>query len=163
MIVVSDSSPLRYLILIEQIHLLPVLYDDIFVPPGVINELTQPDTPLSVRNWVGRPPAWITVRSPRPPLPSFTLQLGLGECEAIALAEQIGADALLADDGSARREAARRRIPVQGTLGILDLGAERGLVELPGALSNLLSTNFRASGRLIQFFLDRDARRRAGN
>jgi len=29
MIVIADSSPLRYLIVIEQIHLLPLLYGNI--------------------------------------------------------------------------------------------------------------------------------------
>jgi predicted nucleic acid-binding protein len=159
MIVVADSSPLRYLILIEEWRLLPLLFADILTSPGVITELSQPDTPLPVRVWIERLPAWIAVRSPRTPLPAFPFQLGVGECEAIALVEELSADALLADDGAARREASRRQIPVQGTLGILDLAAQNGFVEMPVALDKLLSTNFRASRKLIQFFLDRDARR----
>jgi predicted nucleic acid-binding protein len=41
MIVIADSGPVRHLIVIEQIHLLPALYGRILFPPGVANELTQ--------------------------------------------------------------------------------------------------------------------------
>jgi predicted nucleic acid-binding protein len=86
--------------------------------------------------------------------------LGLGEREAIALAEELDADALLVDDEAARIEAQRRHIPIQGTLGILDLAAEHGLIDMPDAIQRLLQTNFRASKKLVDFFLARDVRRR---
>ena len=57
-------------------------------------------------------------------------------------------------------EAARRKIPVQGTLGILDLAAEHDFIDFSKALNKLMRTNFRASTKLIQFFLDRDALRK---
>ena len=50
--------------------------------------------------------------------------------------------------------------PVEGTLGILDLAAEHGLADFSDAVGRLMQTNFRASGKLIQFFMDRDARRK---
>ena len=161
MIVIADSSPLRYLVLIEEVHLLTALYGSIVIPPGVVRELTQPDTPEPVRTWMEQPPEWIVVKSPRLPLPIFSSDLGLGECEAIALAEELGADALLVDDGAARTEASRRKIPIQGTLGILDLAAEHGLADITGAIERLRGTNFRASKKLIQFFLDRDVQRKS--
>ena len=76
------------------------------------------------------------------------------------MAEELDADALLVDDEAARIEASRRNIPIQGTLGILDLAAEHGLADLPDAIQRLQGTNFRASRKLIQFFLDRDAQRK---
>jgi predicted nucleic acid-binding protein len=160
MIVIADSGPLRYLVLIEEASLLNVLYGGIVIPPGVVSELTQPDTPQSVRIWMEQLPAWIVVRSPSLPLPIFPSSLGLGECEAIALAEELHADALLVDDEAARIEASRRNIPIQGTLGILDLAAEHGFADLSDAIQRLQRTNFRASRKLIQFFLDRDAQRK---
>jgi predicted nucleic acid-binding protein len=33
-IVVADASPLRYLILIEEVRVLPALYGRVIVPPG---------------------------------------------------------------------------------------------------------------------------------
>lgn len=160
MIVIADSSPLRYLVLIQQVHLLPVLFGTIVIPPGIVDELTRKATPPPVRFWMEHLPEWVAVRSPRVPLPIFPSVLDLGEQEAIALAEELAADLLLADDGAARREAARRKIPVQGTLGILDLAAGHGLVDFPDAARRLTETNFRASGKLIQFFMDRDALRK---
>jgi predicted nucleic acid-binding protein len=39
MIVIADSSPLRYIVLIQEVHLLPTLYGTIVLPPGVVTEL----------------------------------------------------------------------------------------------------------------------------
>ncbi len=124
MIVIADSGPLRYLVFIEQVHLLPLLYGKIVVPSGVAHELTQAATPALVRAWMEQSPEWMTVRSPRTALPELSPLLGAGEREAIALAEELAADVLLVDDEAARLEACRRNIPVQGTLGILDIAAE---------------------------------------
>ena len=160
MIVVADSSPLRYLVLIEEIHLLQKLHGLIIIPPAVLKELTQNSSPQLVRMWMEHLPEWVTVKHPHLPLPTFAFGLGLGEREAIALAEELAADVLLADDGAARMEAVNRNIPVQGTLGVLDLAAEHGLVDFENVVEKLRNTNFRASKKLIQFFTERDAQRK---
>jgi hypothetical protein len=43
MIVVADTTPLRYLVVIECDHLLPVLYGRVFIPPAVAqkNSITR--------------------------------------------------------------------------------------------------------------------------
>ena len=161
MIVIADSGLLRYLIVIEHIHLLPMLYGRILFPPGVASELTQAATPEPVRIWLNHLPEWAAIQSPQSSASAFPSALGLGEREAIALAEEVGADVLLVDDEAARIEAGRRLIPVQGTLGVLDLAAEHGLLsDLPDAIERLKKTNFRGSGNLLDFFLERDAARK---
>ena len=45
MIVVADASPLCYLILIDEVRVLPVLYGQVIVPPGVVTELNHDRTP----------------------------------------------------------------------------------------------------------------------
>lgn len=65
MIVVADASPLRYLILIEHVHLLPVLYGRVVVPPAVITELNQERTPDLVQAWLSNRPEWLQVQAPR--------------------------------------------------------------------------------------------------
>lgn len=108
-------------------------------------------------------PQWATIQSPQNSLPMFPAALGRGEREAIALAIELGADVLLADDEAARAEARCRRVPVQGTLGVLDLAAEHGLLpDLSGAIEAQRNTNFRASRKLFDFFLERDAARNRG-
>jgi predicted nucleic acid-binding protein len=161
MIVIADSSPLRYLIVIEQVHLLPLLYGRIVIPSSVERELTRTATPQPVVTWMEHLPGWVTVKSPQNPQTALASILGLGEREAIALAEELAADVLLVDDEAARVEAVRRNIPVQGTLGLLDLAAEHGLLaDLPGTIQRLQSTNFRASKKLYAFLLERDALRK---
>jgi predicted nucleic acid-binding protein len=146
MIVIADSSPLRYLILIGRVELLASLFEHVIAPPGVVKELSHPSSPAPVRTWSASTPSWLTVRSPRGHDSSLSINLGLGESEAIALAEETQADALLTDDRAARREAEGRGIRVQGTLGILDLAAQIGLIDFPSAIEQLRSTTFAPAG-----------------
>ena len=59
MIVIADSTPLNYLILIHQVDLLPQLFDRILIPPAVFEELQHQETPGVVRRWVSDPPLWL--------------------------------------------------------------------------------------------------------
>lgn len=151
MIVVADSGPLHYLILIEQTELLHRLYGQVFVPDAVASELESAGSPPAVSAWISRPPSWVTV-TPVPPeqLESVTDDLDSGERAAIALAGAIHADLLLIDDAAGRAEARRRNLRVTGTLGVLRAGAERGLVDVPDALSRLRTTSFYADETLIR-------------
>jgi len=107
MIVIADSTPLNYLILIHQVDLLPRLFDRILIPPAVFEELQHQETPDVVRRWIAGPPSWLQVQA-LSSVPDPTLGfLDAGEREAIALAEELQADQLLLDDADARREAAR--------------------------------------------------------
>lgn len=157
MIVIADTSPLHYLILIEHTHVLHALYGRVLIPPAVASELNQERTPEMIRTWLARRPDWLEVRSPKNSLSEILRDLGDGEREAIALAEELGADALLLDDRPARYEAERRHLIVLGTLRVLADAAQHGLANLRLALTRLRETNFRASPELIQALLDRDA------
>lgn len=55
MIVVSNTSPLNYLILIEQVDVLSKLYERVLVPEVVASELSRPATPERVRDWIAEP------------------------------------------------------------------------------------------------------------
>ena len=96
MIVVADASPLQYLILIEHTHVLPALYGQVVVPPAVIKELSVDRTPDLVRNLAGSRPDWLHVQAPTQTLTRMRTDLGEGEREAIRLALEMSADALLA-------------------------------------------------------------------
>ncbi|MEM8610767.1 MAG: hypothetical protein AAGF93_02025 [Cyanobacteria bacterium P01_H01_bin.105] len=62
MIVVADTSPINYLLLIQQIDLLPHLFQQIIVPEAVQNEMLDPDAPLILQQWIANPPSWLTVQ-----------------------------------------------------------------------------------------------------
>jgi len=83
MIVIADTTPLNYLVLIERVDLFPQLFGPALIPPAVLNELQQPETPEVVRDWVANAPSWLRVQSLRSrPDPSLD-HLDLGEREAI--------------------------------------------------------------------------------
>jgi predicted nucleic acid-binding protein len=50
MIVVADTTPINYLILIGKIQVLPALYGRVVVPPAVVKELANSRTPEQVRH-----------------------------------------------------------------------------------------------------------------
>jgi predicted nucleic acid-binding protein len=154
-IVVADTTPLQYLILIQHEHILPVLYGRVIVPPAVIAELSRDETPQPVREWLQRPPEWLEVRGPRE-VGRSSIPLGAGELEAIALAEELSADALLIDDWDGRQEALRRHLNVLGTLRVLADGSDEGIVDLRVAVDRLHQTNFRANEELFRWLLARE-------
>ena len=160
MIVIADTTPLNYLILINHADVLPQLFGRVLIPPAVFEELQQPETPQPVQAWIARPPAWLQVRSLRYRPDRGLEYLDPGEREAIALAEEIQADQLLLDEAEARREAARRKLPFIGTLGVLREAARREIVDLPTTLAQLQATTFYLDPQLIRSLLQEDASRK---
>ncbi len=106
-------------------------------------------------------------RSPRrasPCLQDSSLQaLDSGERAAILLAESIRADLLLIDDRAGALLAQRRGFAVTGTLGVLDLASQAGLLHLREAFVRLQNTNFRYPPSLLETLLEEERRRRKGN
>ena len=161
MLVVADTSPINYLILIQHERLLPTLYTQVLVPPAVLRELEDPETPEAVRTWIANPPAWLERRAPQQPLAATAFSaLGAGEREAIVVAEEVQADFVLIDERDGRRVARSRALAVIGTLGVLEEAAIRGLIDLPHALAQLQATTFYASPALFEELLARDAVRK---
>ncbi len=158
MIVVSDTSPLNYLVLIRQEHVLPTLFGRVIAPPAVITELCRLKAPTEVRTWASAPPGWLEVRTPAKVV--SLSRLGPGEMEAIALAQELSADALLLDDRDGVAAARRLGLFVTGTLGVLEMAAERTLLSLPNAVAAPRQTTFRGPDGLFEDLLRRDERRR---
>ncbi len=150
MIVVADSGPLHYLILLEQVDLLRRFYGQVVVPEAVASELSNAAAPGVVSEWIAAPPSWLEVRPVAPEvLAAITDDLDLGERAAIALAETMRADLLLIDEAAGRAEAKRRHLRVTGTLGVLRSGAEQGLVNVPDLLERLKTTSFYLDETLV--------------
>ena len=156
MIVVADSGPLHYLILLEHIELLRRFYGQVLVPEPVASELSAAAAPAVVRAWITKPPTWVDVR-PVPPdsVSIITDDLDLGERAAIALAEAMQAALLLIDEAAGRAEAKRRHLRVTGTLVVLRSGAEQGLVDVPDLLERLKATSFYLDEALLNAVFDR--------
>jgi predicted nucleic acid-binding protein len=153
--VVSDTSPLNYLILIEQINLLPQLYTRVLIPGSVLEELNAPETSDLVRSWATGLPGWLEVwRDVAAPDLALS-QLHAGERDAISLALQVKADVLIIDERRGRQEAEKRGLRVIGTLGVLAAAHERGLVDLTAAIDRLRQTTFHVSPKLLAAILSK--------
>ena len=159
MIVVSDTSPLNYLVLIGADQVLPALFGQVLAPPDVLMEMQHAKAPPQVSAWAQHPPAWLEVRSPRG-MPCFP-GLGPGESAAIALAQQCQAAAILMDERDGTAVAQQLGLVVTGTLAILCLASEKGLVSLPAAFAALRKTTFRGPTKLMEELLRADAARDA--
>ena len=142
MIVVADTSPINYLILIKEIDILPKMYGSVVVPQTVREELVRASAPQLVRSWVDHLPIWLEVRSPVAVPDSSLAKLDAGERDAITLATELHADQLIVDDREGRREAERRGIPVIGTLGVLREAATLKLLDIRVVAERLQATSF---------------------
>lgn len=162
MIVIADATPLRYLILIEAVDILPALYGRILIPQRVADELQRPRTPLPVRQWMATAPAWLEIHVPQFAPERALSRLDAGERDAIVLAQERGADLIIMDDWDGREAATQRAFRVLGTLGVLDAAAVEGLLSLPEMLTRLQATNFRMTPEMVQVLLERDASHRRG-
>jgi predicted nucleic acid-binding protein len=158
-IVLADTSPINYLVQIAAVDVLAHFFDQIVIPKWVQRELLNSATPEVVRKWISEPPTWIYIRSALHVLP---LNLDPGETEAIALAKEIGAFAVLLDDADARQAAKKEGLHVTGTVGILERAAAENLLDLPQIFAKLRATNYYASDELLQAALNRDAARKRG-
>ena len=159
MIVVSDTSPLNYLVLIDAIDVLPQLFGEVHVPPAVMQELQHPRTPELVKRWTQSPPDWLLIQSPSSTAP-IDPKLDPGEAAAIALALELRAVAILVDEKKGRRIAMEKGLATLGTITVLELAAERELLDLPTALDALRHTSFHVTRALIDTALQRDAARK---
>lgn len=148
MIVVSNTSPLCYLILIGHCEVLPKLYGTVATTQTVIDELRHPDAPGPVKTWANVPPDWLKIHADPVPAENVLTNLDAGERSAILLAEILRADVVLLDEAAARSLAVLRGLRIAGTLGVLCDAAKSGFLELPEALDRLRQTNFRASPEL---------------
>ena len=155
MIVVADTSVLCYLVLIEQIELLPRLFGQIVIPQAVYEELRAEGAPAQLQEWMRRLPTWLEIYSVTA-IGDITLEsLHSGEREAILLAEELKADLIILDEKAARQIARERGLNLTGLLGILETAATRQLIDLPAVLERLQQTTFRASPRLLRAIVER--------
>lgn len=159
MIIVSDTAPLNYLILIDCQNALVELFGTVIIPSKVFEELQREETPEKVREWIAKRPAWLDVRAVKGGVEIVSDKIHAGEREAIALAEELNADLLLIDDKDGRHEAEKHHLAITGTLGVLKAAAQRNIIDLPAAIDRLRQTSFREPTRIVEEMLRQNAER----
>jgi uncharacterized protein len=156
MIVVSDTSALSNLALVEHLWLLKAIYQTVIIPDIVASELAAASNPII--------PAilqlgWIQTQFLTNSQLANQLQqdrgLDAGEANAIALALELQADDLLIDERLGRQEAIRLGLSIIGILGILLVAKQRSLIpQVQPVMDALINqAGFRVSPPLYQRIL----------
>ena len=154
MIVVADTTPIISLLKLNQLDLLKKLFDIVFIPECVLQELTgninyQAEAE-AVLNADFIRPQHITDRSAVNVLMKVNM-LDRGESEAIILADELSAEVLLIDERKGRKIAKHLGINLSGTLGVLMKAFDRKLLNTSEVLHYLdeLQKNNRQLGQKL--------------
>lgn len=130
MIVVSDTSTLSGLLIINRFELLGKVYDEVIIPKAVFNELLVLEnfgydlTPVHEASWLK------TAEPLNKDLEEkLKLVLDNGESAAIALAQELKPDYLAIDEKKGRKVAVSMGIPIIGLVGILILAKRFSLID----------------------------------
>ncbi|MBL7792671.1 MAG: DUF3368 domain-containing protein [Saprospiraceae bacterium] len=153
MIVVSDTSVITNLVQIDQLTLLKDLFGNIVIPQKVYDELTKVPKQIELIERLN----WIEVKqiSDSSHFDNLLKTLDAGEAEAIVLAIELEADALLIDEKKGRKIAQEHGIIITGLLGILIIAKAENLIsEVKPILDKLIfETGFRINPKLYQDIL----------
>jgi len=140
-IVASNTTPIISLYKISRLHLLQDLFGQVIVPSAVYNEIAICGKPgYDAIDTVD----FISVCPIKNMMAANLLQpqLDLGEAEAIVLAKEMNADLLLLDEAKARKIAHVGALKIIGTVGILQLAKEKGLIPaMKDCLDALITQN----------------------
>jgi predicted nucleic acid-binding protein len=150
--VVSNSGPLIAFAALGKLDLLRQLFGRVCIPGAVFDEVVVRGRGLPGSGEVDAA-NWIETHRVRDGFSVNLLreELDAGESEAIVLAQELGASLVLIDDGVARRKTQRLGLRVVGTLGVLLMCKEAGLIaQVQPVLEQLRQTDFRMSLRVYR-------------
>ena len=150
--VIVNSTPLIALWSVNRLELLRDLFGEVLIPQAVHDEFLAVEPAaraqaLTHATWIK--PTFLA-------FPNRALEfngLDRGEAEVLALADERQASVVVIDERRARRYATRLGIPVTGTIGLLILAKQDGLVDAVGPLLERLQA--------IGLYLHRDLVRHA--
>jgi len=127
--IIVNSTPLIALAKANKLEILKGMYGHIIIPEAVYKEVTEKDDVAAQRIEAAR--EWIEVCKVDPNMDRrmYKAKLHDGEVEVMLLAQEIGADAVIIDDGAARKTAEYLELPLTGTLGVMIKAKQRGLLE----------------------------------
>lgn len=153
MIIVADSSPLISFAVLDQLNLLSKIFDELYVPEAVYEEVVGWEKPYSneLKEFLeGK------VKSVRNRLAMNVLsnELDTGEAEAIVLALENNISDILIDEHKGRRLARSNGLHPIGSIGVLIQAKKAGYIEkLKPCLDKLIENKIRISKALYNHAL----------
>ena len=124
--VICDSGPVFSLAVIDKLEILNLLFDQIYIPFAVWEEITRDE---SQPHYERISSFFEDKRREISGFNELTFVMDYGESEAVMLYKELNADYLLVDDKKARKIAENFGIKCIGTIGILAIGKDKGLIE----------------------------------
>ena len=149
--IISDASPLIVLLKTNKLSILKELFQKIIIPEAVHKEITAKEHEKTIFNKI----EWIETRKIRNTDLTTLLEklIDRGEAEAIVLAKELKAT-LLIDDAKARKHAKLLNINIIGTLGLLKIAKNRGLIpSVKKTIDNMLAEGYYIEDKLVQKIL----------
>ncbi len=157
MIVVSDTSAISNLFLVEQHDLLPAIFGSVIIPEKVFAELMILEIQFGYDLSELKSATWLGIRQVQNVKEVNRLKnlLDDGESEAIVLAKELQADYLLIDEHEGRQIATAEGLRIIGVLGILVQAKSDGLIsEVKPIIDDLKRVaKFRISQKLYDHIL----------
>ncbi len=158
MVIVSDTTAISNLYLIDKLWLLEKLYKEVIIPNSVYQELKSLKKNVDGRDIQFEITTWIKIGEVRQKdlVTVLLLSLDRGEAEAIVLAKEMNADLLIIDELKGRKYAKQLNITVIGLAGILLMAKQKQLIISVRLILNELKdkAGFWISNRLFDTILE---------
>ncbi len=150
-IVVADAGPLIAFAVTDGLSILQQLFSSIVITDSVRDECLAKPGPDANRIQAAIDTGWLVVESVADPLPPLSPSLGVGESDSIRCALQAPDDTLLiVDDRLARRYALRQGLNIAGTVRLLDLAEQQGVIgSAESHIRNMSKSGYRVSTDLL--------------
>ncbi|MBP9151047.1 MAG: DUF3368 domain-containing protein [Flavobacteriales bacterium] len=146
-VVICDTSSLILLHKVGELHILNLVYGDIFTTKEVADEFVE------------KLPYWIHIEAAKDKKYQQFLatKLDLGESNAMALAQEMDDSLLILDDLKARKLAKQLNLIFTGTLGVIHKAKQDGKIAMvKPIIDKLLKTNFRISKQVVEEILKKN-------
>ncbi len=160
MIVVSDTTPIISLMKAGQLELLQKLFEVVYIPEAVYQELTANETYSEEVRMIQKCKFLLVEEVDNEKsvaiLRNFT-GLDAGESEAIILADEKHSDVLLMDEHKGRQVAKKMGITITGTIGILTQAYDEGMLikeDLEICIEQMKESGIRISEKLYHRLLE---------
>jgi predicted nucleic acid-binding protein len=151
-VIVSDASPLIVLLKTNNLFILKDLFEKITVPTAVYKEITAKEQEKIIFDKI----EWIETRNIKNTQENVLLEklIDKGEAQAIVLAKELKTTLLL-DDAKARKYAKLLNVEVIGTLGLLKIAKNRGVIpSVKKIISGMLAEGYYIEDKLVTQILE---------